>query len=226
MTVHRERERYRRQAAVGGRARRGPRAVLLARARRLAAFTVAWNLVEGVVAIAAAAAAGSRALVGFGVDSGVESVSAAVLLWRLGVEGRDPGRAEQVERVALRAIGTSFLLLAAVVGVEAVRSLALRHEPDASPVGIALTALSLVVMPVLALRKRRVADALASRAAAADSTQTMACAWLSAVVLGGLALNAALGWWWADPVAALGVVVLLVREGREALTADHAGDCC
>lgn len=199
---------------------------LLRQAQRLALFTVSWNVTEGGIALAAAWLAGSRALAGFGFDSAVESISASVLLWRLGAERHDPERAERVERVAVRGIGLSFLLLAAFVSFEAVRSLALHHEPDASPVGIALTAVSLVVMPLLARRKRRVAIALGSKAAEADSAQTGACAWLSAVVLIGLALNAALGWWWADPVAALGVVVLLVREGRGALTAEHCDDCC
>ena len=202
------------------------RDVLLVRARRLAMFTLAWNLAEGVVAVTAAVAAGSRALIGFGLDSGIESISAAVLLWRLGAEIRDPERAEHVERVALRAIGVSFLVLAAYVAVDAVRSLVIGDEPDASRVGIALTALSIVVMPVLAGRKRRVADALESGAARADAAQTMACMWLSGVVLAGLVLNAALQWWWADPVAALAVVVLLLNEGREALTGERLDDCC
>jgi divalent metal cation (Fe/Co/Zn/Cd) transporter len=198
----------------------------LARAQRLAAFTIAWNLAEGAIAIAAAIAAGSRALIGFGLDSAVESISATVLLWRLGVERRDPDRADAVERVATRAIGVSFVLLAAFVSYDAIRSLANGDEPDTAPAGIAVTALSLVVMPVLARRKRRVATALGSRAARADSAQTSACAWLSAVVLAGLAANAALGWWWADPVAALGVVVLLLNEAREALSTEHLDDCC
>ena len=199
---------------------------LLAHAQRLGVFTVGWNAVEGVIAISAAWIAGSRALAGFGLDSAIESISASVLLWRLGAERRDPERAEQVERIATRAIGASFLVLAAFVAYEAVRALALHEEPDASPVGITLTAVSLVVMPLLAQRKRRVARALDSRAAQADSAQTVACAWLSAVVLTGLVLNAVLDWWWADPVAALGVVVLLLREGREALIAEHVDDCC
>ena len=198
----------------------------LTQARRLAVFTVAWNLTEGVVAITAAIAAGSQALLGFGADSGIESISATVLLWRLGAERRDAERAEQVERTALRAIGASFLLLAAFVAYEAISSLARGDEPDASPIGIGLTLLSLVIMPLLARRKRRVALTLGSRAAVADSAQTRACAYLSAVVLAGLTLNALLGWWWADPVAALGVVVMLLREGREALDADHVDDCC
>lgn len=199
---------------------------LLRQAQRLAALTVGWNVTEGIIAIAAAVAAGSQALLGFGADSAIESISAAVLAWRLTAERRDPHRTEQVEHTALRAIGVSFLLLAAFVGFDAIRALAVQDEPAASLVGIILTLVSLIVMPVLAIRKRWVADALASRAAVADSNQTWACAWLSAVVLTGLVLNATLGWWWADPVAALGVVVVLVREGREALTADHVDDCC
>lgn len=199
---------------------------MLGRARRLAAFTVAWNVVEGLVAITAAWVAGSRALAGFGLDSAVESISATVLLWRLGVERRDPERAEAVERRALRAMGISLLLLAVFVGVESVRSLLLRDEPHVSVVGIGLTAVSLVVIPLLARRKRTVAVALGSRAAEADSAQTRACANLSAVVLAGLVLNAAFGWWWADPLAALGVVAFLVSEGREALSAEHVDDCC
>lgn len=199
---------------------------LLRAAHRLALFTLVWNVTEGTVAIAAGWIAGSCALAGFGLDSAVESVSAAVLLWRLGAERRDPERVEHVERIAVRAIGVSFLLLAGYVAVDATRSLALQAKPDASPVGIALTLVSLVVMPVLATRKRRVARALGSKAAEADSAQTRACAYLSAVVVVGLTLNAALGWWWADPVAALGVVVFLVLEGRAALTAQHVDDCC
>lgn len=198
----------------------------LARAQRLAGFTVSYNLVEGGIAIAAGLAAASQALIGFGLDSGVESISAAVLLWRLGIERRDPDRAERVEHLATRAIGVSFLILAAWVAFESIRALAGQEEPDASPLGLILTALSLVVMPVLARRKQQVATALGSRAAAADAAQTMACVWLSGVVLVGLALNAAIGWWWADPVAALGVVVLLLNEGREALHEDHDGATC
>jgi divalent metal cation (Fe/Co/Zn/Cd) transporter len=202
------------------------RQVLLRRALWLALFTVAWNLVEGVVAVTAAAMAGSRALIGFGVDSFVESISAAVLIWRLRVEQRDPHRAEEVEARALRLIGWAFLALAALVGVESVRALVAGEQPDASVVGIVLTGVSLVVMPVLARVKRRVGVELGERSVTADSAQTRACAYLSAVVLAGLGLNAALGWWWADPLAALGVVAFLVHEGREALEAEHLDDCC
>lgn len=190
--------------------------MLLRRALWLALFTVGWNLVEGVVAITAAALADSRALVGFGVDSFVESISAAVLIWRLRVEQGSPERAEQVEQRALRLIGFAFFALAAVVAIESARSLLAGDRPESSAIGIALTALSLVVMPVLASAKRRTGEALGQRSITADSAQTLACAYLSAVVLAGLTLNAALGWWWADPVAALGVAAFLVQEGREA----------
>jgi divalent metal cation (Fe/Co/Zn/Cd) transporter len=191
---------------------------LLARARRLALFTVAYNLAEGAIAVSAGVIANSGALVSFGLDSGIESLSATVLLWRLGAELGDPERAERVERAAERAIGFTFLVLAVYVAIDAIGALVNRDQPDASPVGVALTALSLVVMPVLARRKRVVGGQLGSGAVRADAAQTMACVWLSAVVLVGLALNAALEWWWADPVAALGVVLLLLNEGREALT--------
>lgn len=202
------------------------RAQLLIRAYRLAVFTIGWNVTEGVVAVTAAVIAGSGALLGFGLDSAIESISGTVILWRLRSERRAPERAERVERLATRAIGASFVVLAAFVAYEAISALANGDQPDASTVGIALTALSLVIMPILARRKLAVAIALGSKAAEADSAQTLACVWLSAVVLVGLALNATLGWWWADPVAALGVVVFLLNEGREALTAEDLDDCC
>ena len=202
------------------------RAALLRRAWWLAVFTVAWNLAEGAVALTAAALAGSRALAGFGVDSFVESASATVLIWRLRVEQRSPERAEHVERRALRIIGVTFLALAGLVAIESTRSLLAGDQPDVSRTGIVLTIVSLIVMPVLARAKRRVGRELEARSVEADSRQTQACVYLSAVVLAGLAANAAFGWWWADPVAALGVVVFLVSEGREALEAEHVDDCC
>jgi divalent metal cation (Fe/Co/Zn/Cd) transporter len=202
------------------------RASLLRRAVFLAWFTVGWNVVEGIIAIGAAVVAGSRALLGFGLDSGVESLSASVVLWRLYAERRDPERAEAVEQRALRLIGVTFFVLAAFIAFESIRSLIATEEPDASLVGIVLTAVSVAVMQWLARTKRRVGVAMGSKAVEADSAQTSACVYLSVVVLAGLLLNAAFGWWWADPLAALGVVVFLVREGREALTAEHADDCC
>jgi divalent metal cation (Fe/Co/Zn/Cd) transporter len=202
------------------------RQTLIRRALWLAAFTVIWNIAEGIIAIVAAARADSRALIGFGVDSFVESASASVLIWRLRIEQRSPERADQVEQRALRIIGVTFLLLAGVVGVESVRSVVAGEQPDASALGIALTMVSLIVMPVLARAKRRVGRDLGARSVEADSRQTQACVYLSAVVLLGLALNAGFGWWWADPVAALAVVVFLVQEGRAALRADHVDECC
>ncbi len=202
------------------------RAALLRRAWWLAECTVAWNLAEGGVAVTAAASSGSRALAGFGVDSFVESASAAVLIWRLRAEQRSPERAEHVERRALRIIGVTFLALAGLVAIESTRSLLAGEQPDVSRVGIVLTIVSLIVMPVLARAKRSVGRQLGARSVEADSRQTQACVYLSAVVLAGLAANAAFGWWWADPVAALGVVAFLVSEGREALEAEHLDDCC
>lgn len=202
------------------------RTALIRRARWLAIFTVVWNLAEGVVAMVGASIDGSRALIGFGVDSFVESISAAIVIWRLGAEQRDPHRAEQVEQRALTAIGVAFFLLAAVVAFEATRSLLAGERPDASAIGIGLTVVSLIVMPVLARSKRRVGRALESRSVEADSQQTVACVYLSAVVLVGLVLNALFGWWWADPVAALGVAGFLVREGLATLRADHVDECC
>ena len=193
---------------------------LLRRALRLAAFTVGYNLVEGAVAISAGAVAGSGALVSFGLDSAVESLSATVLIWRLLVERSDPERAEHVEHRALRLIGVTFFLLAAYVGYEAVTSLLAADEPESAPVGIVLTALSLAVMPVLAWRKRLVGTDMNSRAVLADAAETRACVYLSGVVLVGLVLNTLFGWWWADPVAALGVVVFLVREGLDSFEGD------
>ena len=199
---------------------------LVRRALWLAVFTVVWNLAEGAIAISAAALAGSKALIGFGVDSFVESASAAVLIWRLRIEQVDRARAEQAERRALVLIGYAFFGLAVLVGVESVRALVTGARPDTSMIGIVLTAVSLIVMPVLARAKRRIGTELGTRSITADSQQTMACVYLSAIVLVGLSLNALFGWWWADPVAALAVVVFLVNEGREALEADHVDDCC
>jgi divalent metal cation (Fe/Co/Zn/Cd) transporter len=202
------------------------RSLLLRRATRLGWFTVGWNLAEGVIAISAAVFAGSQALLGFGLDSGIESISASILLWRLYAERDDPDRVERVERQAVRLIGLSFFILSTFVALDAAHSLATTSEPKASPVGIALTALSLVVMSVLAYQKRQVGREMSSRSVETDSKQTSACAYLSAVVLVGLVLNARLGWWWADPIAAFGVVAFLVREGREATRAEHIDDCC
>ena len=203
------------------------RAALLTRGLRLEYLTVGWNVVEGLVAVGAGLAAGSIALIGFGVDSFVETISGAVLIWRLSAEARGNLDEEAVERVegrAERLVGVAFLILAAYVGYEAVRSLLNNEEPAVSPVGIALTALSIAVMLWLARAKRQTGIDLGSRALIADAQQTYACWYLSVVTLAGLGLNAAFGWWWADPVAALGIVVLLVREGIEALRGEEHAD--
>jgi len=202
---------------------RGERARDVRRGVWLEYATVGWNLAEAAVSVAAGVAAGSVALVGFGADSLVEVSSGAVLLWRLRAEARDAGRRERVERRALRLVGVCFLALAAYVAFEAIASLARHEAPEASAVGICVAALSLVVMPLLARAKRRVAARLGSRALASDSRQTDLCAYLSAILLGGLALNALLGWWWADPAAALLMTPLIVREGFEALRGET---CC
>ncbi|MEX1173526.1 MAG: cation transporter [Chloroflexota bacterium] len=192
---------------------------LLARGLQLEYLTVGWNLVEGLIAIGAGVAASSIALIGFGVDSFVESISGSVLIWRLRAEvrgGADDERIEQIEQRASRLVAVSFLILAAYVAFEAVRTLLNQERPDASPVGIVLTIVSLAVMLWLARAKRATGEALGSRALIADSHQTFACWYLSATTLTGLVLNAAFGLWWADPVAALVIAVFLVREAREA----------
>ncbi len=207
------------------------RAPLLERALGLERLTVAWNVVEGVVSVAAALAAGSVALLGFGLDSFVETASAAVLLWRLGAE-RSAARAgrpfdreaiERVDRRAHRLVGLSLFLLAAYVAGDALWTLWRRERPEPSPLGIAVTALSLGVMVWLARAKRRAAARLESRALEADAFQTTACWWLSLTTLAGIGLNAALGWWWADPAAALGMTWFLVAEGREAWRGEDCG---
>lgn len=199
----------------------GARAESVRRGRRLEYLTIGWNSLEAVVAVVAGLAAGSIALVGFGLDSVIEVTSGVALLWRLHADA--PERRERAERVALKIVGASFLALAAYVAFDAVKSLARREPPEASYVGVALAALSLVVMPLLARAKRRVAAEISSRALEADSRQTDICAYLSAILLGGLAANAALGWWWADPAAALLMVPIIAREGVAALRGDA---CC
>jgi divalent metal cation (Fe/Co/Zn/Cd) transporter len=187
--------------------------------RRLEVFTIGWNLTEALVGIGAGWLASSIALVGFGADSVIESLSGGVLLWRLAAPHEDESR----ERLASRLVGVSFFLLAAYVLYESAASLLRREAPASSWVGIGLAAVSLVVMPLLARAKRRVASAIQSRALVADSRQTDLCAVLSAILLGGLGLNALLGWWWADPLAALAMVPLIALEGRKAWQQKH---CC
>jgi divalent metal cation (Fe/Co/Zn/Cd) transporter len=186
------------------------------RGRNLEYLTIGWNSLEAVSAIGAGLLAGSIALVSFGFDSVIESLSGGIVLWRL-------FSGEQREKLALRLVGLSFLILAVYVGFDAVKSLILREPPEASYLGIAIAALSLIVMPILARAKREVARKLNSRAMLADSRQTDICAYLSAILLGGLSLNALFGWWWADPVTALIMIPIIVKEGIEGLRGEH---CC
>ena len=186
--------------------RRGQRIAL-----GLAWATIAWNTIEAVVAIVAGAVASSIALVGFGLDSTVEVLSASVIVWQM---TRDVP--EDREEQALRLIAVSFFALAGYVAVQAVFDLASRSQPETSTVGIALAAVSLVVMPLLAGLKRRNGRRLGSGSVVADSNQTLLCTYLSVVLLVGLLLNATVGWWWADPVAALVIAALAINEGREA----------
>jgi divalent metal cation (Fe/Co/Zn/Cd) transporter len=201
------------------------RAPLLRRALHLEYATVGWNIVEGIVAIGAALAAGSIALLGFGVDSFVETASGGVLIWRLRAEqrARDEAAIERLDRRAHRLVGLSLFLLAGYVALDASWALWAREAPEASWVGIALTSVSIGAMGWLARAKRSAASALRSRALAADSFQTTACFWLSVLTLSGVGLNTLLGWWWADPAAALAMTPVLVREGREAWRGE---DCC
>jgi divalent metal cation (Fe/Co/Zn/Cd) transporter len=197
----------------------------LRHALRLEYVTVGWNVIEGVVAVTAAIAAGSVALLGFGVDSFVETASGGILIWRLRAEGKltDVHEIAHLDRRAQRLVAASLFLLAAYVAVDAIHALATKERPGRTLVGLVLTALSLAVMWSLAKAKQRAAALLRSRALEADAFQTTACFWLSLIALAGLGLNAALGWWWADPVAALGMTMFLIREGREAWQGE---ECC
>ncbi len=196
------------------------RVALLRRGARLESVTVAYNALEGGVAVVAGLAAGSVALTGFGIDSVIEVTSGALLWWRLRAELGAPPLGAAVEARAARVAGLLLLALAGYLVVESGRQFLVRARPETSVIGLAITVLSLVVMPLLARAKLRVADALGSRALRADAHETIVCAWLSFTTLLGLALNAVLGWWWADPVAALAMVPLIVREGLEAWRAE------
>lgn len=200
------------------------RHVQIRRGRMLEYFTVGYNSLEGVIAIAAGLFAGSIALVGFGFDSAIEVISGFALLWRLYGDA-DETRRERMEQRALRIVGVSFFILGAYVTFDAVKSLVRREAPEESIVGIVLAAVSVIVMPLLVRAKRRVARAIGSAALRADAMQTQICTYLSAILLGGLVLNAAFGWWWADPVAALVMVPILAKEGWEAIRGEHCDDC-
>ena len=191
---------------------------LLTRALRLEYLTVGWNIIEGLVAIAAALMAGSVALLGFGIDSFVESASGSVLIWRLLAErsATDEERIEQVEHRAQKLAAASLALLALYIAWDSISSLLANERPQPSLVGIVLAIASLSVMWWLARQKRRVGLALGSRAMTADAFQTDACFWLSLFLLIGIGANALLGFWWADPLAALGMTAFIGREALEA----------
>jgi divalent metal cation (Fe/Co/Zn/Cd) transporter len=196
---------------------------LVARARLLAWLGIGWHAIEAAVAVVAGIAAGSIALLGFGADSVVESIAGFVLIWRFGANRR---ASEAAEQRAYRLIAVSFWVIAAWIGVEALRQLASGSHPEASWVGLGLAMVTLATMPPLALAKARVADALGSAATKAEGRQNMLCAYLSAGLLVGLGANALLDWWWADPGAALLIAGVAVREGREAWRGDACCDAC
>jgi divalent metal cation (Fe/Co/Zn/Cd) transporter len=192
------------------------------RGKHLEYFTIAWNSLEGLIAVIAGALAGSISLVGFGIDSFIEVTSGTVLLWRMAVDA-DVRRRERNEQFSLRIVGICFLALAAYVGYESISDLVKRKTPEHSISGIVLACVSLVVMPLLSRAKKKVANELGSSAMHADAKQTDFCVYLSVILLLGLVLNAALGWWWADPAAALLMVPLIAKEGVEAMKGET---CC
>lgn len=196
----------------------------LRRGLALEHFTLAWNLLEALVGLLAGLAAGSIALVGFALDSIVEASSGTILIWRLRSEASGARTPEEAERRAIRLVAVAFFALALYVGIRAAFDLVSRSRPEESAVGIALAIVSLMVMPVLAWRKRIVARELNSRALQADSTQTTLCTYLSAFLLIGLVTNALLGWWWADPLAGLAIAGFAAKEGRELWTTKDL--CC
>jgi divalent metal cation (Fe/Co/Zn/Cd) transporter len=204
------------------------RTALVRRGLALNYLTIGYNVLEAIVALGAGIVAGSVALVGFGLDSVIEVTASGAAQWRLRSD-LDHARRERVERATLRIIGWSFLALAGYVVVDSANALLRREPPERSVVGLVLLALSAVVMPLLARAKRRVARAMTSRALEADAMQTSLCAYLSVIALAGVALNAVLGWWWADPVAALAMTPIIAREGLEGIRGEsHCADdhCC
>jgi len=200
------------------------RTAVVRHGRRLEYFTIAWNALEGLVAVVAGAIAGSISLVGFGIDSFIEVISGSVLLWRMSVDADVPRR-ERNERRALRIVGVCFLLLAAYIAYESALDLRSRRAPEHTIPGIVLACVSLVVMPLLSRAKRKVGRALGSAAMHADAKQTEFCTYLSAVLLAGLLLNALFGLWWADPVAALIMVPIIAKEGIEGLQGKACDEC-
>lgn len=198
------------------------RQAVVQRGRRLEFFTIAWNSLEGIVAVVAGVIAGSISLVGFGVDSFIEVTSGAALLWRMSIDAEEHRR-ERIEQMTLRIVGVCFLALATYVSYEAVTRLMEKRAPEHSVAGIILACASLGVMPLLSRAKRRVAAHLKSAAMNADAKQTEFCTYLSAILLGGLLLNAVADLWWADPIAGLIMVPIIAKEGVDGLRGDT---CC
>jgi divalent metal cation (Fe/Co/Zn/Cd) transporter len=192
------------------------------RGRQLEYFTIAWNTLEGLVAVISGAMAGSVSLVGFGIDSFIEVTSGSTLLWRMSVDA-DEEKRERNEKLSLRIVGVCFLALAVYVAYESASDLLDRKQPEHSIPGIALACVSLIVMPLLSRAKKKVGNSLASAAMRADAKQTDFCVYLAVILLAGLLLNAALGWWWADPIAALIMVPIIAREGIDGM---KAKSCC
>ena len=200
------------------------RAATANRGRRLEYFTIAWNTLEGLIAIVAGAIAGSISLVGFGLDSFVEVTSGSILLWRMSVDA-DVRQRERNEQRALSVIGVCFLLLAIFIAYESIADLVSKRAPERSVAGIVLACVSVVVMPILSKAKKKVGRALGSAAMHADAKQTEFCTYLLAILLAGLLLNALFGLWWADPVAALTMAPIIVKEGIEGLQGKTCEDC-
>lgn len=198
------------------------RRAIAQRGTRLEYFTIAWNSLEAVVAIIAGAIAGSISLVGFGIDSLIEVTSGATLLWRMSVDA-DVQKRERNERVSVKVVGVCFMALAVYIAHEAISDLTGGKAPEHSVPGILLACVSLVVMPILSRAKKRVGGELGSAAMMADAKQTDFCVCLSAILLAGLVLNVAFGWWWADPVAGLIMTPIIAKEGFHGMKGDH---CC
>ena len=192
------------------------------RGKRLEYFTIAWNSLEGLVAVIAGTIAGSISLVGFGIDSFIEVISGATLLWRMSVDA-NPQTRERNERLSIRIVGVCFIALAVYVAYESVFDLIARKAPEHSLPGIVLACVSLVAMPILSRAKKRVGNELGSPAMQADAKQTDFCVYLSAILLAGLLLNIVFGWWWADPLAGLVMTPIIANEGLEAVKGEA---CC
>ena len=188
-------------------------------------LTVAWNVIEGVIAVTSGLFARSVALVGFGLDSFIEVTAALILLWRLNLPDHDE-RVERREQAAHRVVGVTFIALAAYILAQAAYTLASGERPEGSGVGLGLAIVSLVAMPGIGLLKRRNARRLGSRALIAESTETLVCSYLSLTLVIGLGANAALGWWWADIAAALAMTPWIVKEGMEGLRGESCEDEC